>query len=187
MKVVLTSGSYDIIHEGHQDYLEAAKALGDFLVVGLDSDAKIRQRKQKSEYDLRPFFSQNVRVRQLAGQRPVDVITLKDVDQEKWALIKVVKPHVLQATKETYSPEELEALKEFCGEVVVQEPFATQGTSEHMRRMMRGGAQEFRDSLLQTLPESVSNDVRDALTRRIPEIIEDVLGRLHATSAQGGG
>ena len=45
MRVVLTSGSFDIIHEGHSMYLEAARGFGDFLIVGLDSDEKIRARK----------------------------------------------------------------------------------------------------------------------------------------------
>jgi cytidyltransferase-like protein len=44
-KIVLTSGSFDIIHEGHSMYLEAARQFGDFLIVGLDSDEKIRARK----------------------------------------------------------------------------------------------------------------------------------------------
>ena len=44
-KVVLTSGSFDVIHEGHSMYLEAARQFGDFLIVGLDSDEKIRGRK----------------------------------------------------------------------------------------------------------------------------------------------
>src|ERR1700728_5207426 len=45
LRVVLTSGSFDIIHEGHSMYLEAARRFGDFLIVGLDSDDKIRSRK----------------------------------------------------------------------------------------------------------------------------------------------
>src|SRR5436190_4196075 len=45
LKVVLTSGSFDIIHEGHSMYLEAARRFGDFLIVGVDSDGKIRARK----------------------------------------------------------------------------------------------------------------------------------------------
>src|SRR3954454_5645906 len=43
--VVLTSGSFDLIHLGHVKYLARAKELGDILVVGVDSDAKIRRRK----------------------------------------------------------------------------------------------------------------------------------------------
>ena len=45
LRVVLTSGSFDIIHEGHSMYLEAARRFGDFLIVGVDSDDKIRDRK----------------------------------------------------------------------------------------------------------------------------------------------
>jgi D-glycero-beta-D-manno-heptose 1-phosphate adenylyltransferase len=44
-RVVLTSGSFDLIHLGHVKYLTRAKQLGDVLVVGVDSDAKIRGRK----------------------------------------------------------------------------------------------------------------------------------------------
>src|SRR3954449_11974547 len=43
--IVLTSGSFDLIHLGHVKYLARAKELGDILVVGVDSDAKIRRRK----------------------------------------------------------------------------------------------------------------------------------------------
>src|ERR1700680_1483199 len=44
-RVVLTSGSFDLIHLGHVKYLARAKELGDVLAVGVDSDAKIRRRK----------------------------------------------------------------------------------------------------------------------------------------------
>ncbi len=125
LSIVLTSGSYDIIHEGHMDCLEAVKALGDILIVAVDSDNKVRERKQKDEYTLRPFFSQDVRIRQLCGQRPVDLVTLKDVGQEKWYLIKLIRPDVLQATQGTYTEQQIEELKGICGDVVVQVPFAT--------------------------------------------------------------
>ena len=45
LKVVLTSGSFDILHEGHSMYLEAARRFGDFLIVGLDSDEKDAPRR----------------------------------------------------------------------------------------------------------------------------------------------
>jgi len=44
LRVVLTSGSFDILHEGHSMYLEAARAYGDFLIVGVDSDEFERKR-----------------------------------------------------------------------------------------------------------------------------------------------
>ena len=45
LKIVLTQGSWDMVHIGHARYLEEAKRHGDFLIVGTDSDKKIRERK----------------------------------------------------------------------------------------------------------------------------------------------
>ena len=71
-KVVLTSGSFDVIHEGHSMYLEAARQFGDFLIVGLDSDEKIRGRKG----DNRPVVPQMERLRMVTHQRGVGLVTL---------------------------------------------------------------------------------------------------------------
>src|SRR3954465_14451326 len=102
-RVVLPSGSFALIHLGHVKYLAKAKELGDVLVVGVDSDRKIRQRKGED----RPLVPQDERLELLAPQRPVDLIFLKDDDDERWALIKAVEPDVLVLTQDhTYSEEE---------------------------------------------------------------------------------
>src|SRR6201991_4208902 len=89
-RVVLTSGSFDLIHLGHVKYLAKAKQLGDVLVVGVDGDAKIRERKGPD----RPMVPQEERLELLAHQRPVDFVYLKEQDA-RWALIKAVEPDVL--------------------------------------------------------------------------------------------
>src|SRR5436309_2100242 len=81
---VLARGSFDIIHEGHSMYLEAARRFGDFLIVGLDSDAKIRARKGPH----RPAVPEIERLRMVTHQRGVGLVTLKDLHHERWALIK---------------------------------------------------------------------------------------------------
>ena len=81
MRVVLTSGSFDIIHEGHSMYLEAARGFGDFLIVGLDSDDKIRSRKGPD----RPAVPQMERLRMVTHQRGVGLVTLKGADHPRWA------------------------------------------------------------------------------------------------------
>jgi len=48
LRIVLTSGTFDLFHIGHAQYLEKAKALGDVLIVGVDSDEKVRKRKGQS-------------------------------------------------------------------------------------------------------------------------------------------
>src|SRR3990167_5006393 len=67
-KIVLVSGSWDLIHEGHALYLEVAKSYGDILVVGVDSDKKVKRRKGPR----RPIVPQQERLRMLSHLRSVD-------------------------------------------------------------------------------------------------------------------
>jgi rfaE bifunctional protein nucleotidyltransferase chain/domain len=135
LKVVLTSGSFDIIHEGHSMYLEAARRFGDFLIVGVDSDAKIRARKGPT----RPAVPEMERLRMVTHQRGVGLVTLKDLTDERWLLIKTVRPDVLVATADTYDRAEIAELSErYCGRVEVLERMATVSTSARLRRIQLG-------------------------------------------------
>src|SRR4051812_37949654 len=80
MGIVLTSGSFDLIHEGHALYLEEAKKRGDLLIVGVDSDEKIRRRKGPD----RPIVPEDERLRMLTHLRSPDIVFLKEVEHEKW-------------------------------------------------------------------------------------------------------
>ncbi|HSV67758.1 MAG TPA: adenylyltransferase/cytidyltransferase family protein [Mycobacteriales bacterium] len=135
LKVVLTSGSFDIIHEGHSMYLEAARQFGDFLIVGLDSDEKVSARKGPH----RPAVPQMERLRMVTHQRGVGLVTLKHLHDPRWALVEVVRPDVLVATAETYSPEEIIELEsKYCGRVEVLDRMATISTSARLRRIQLG-------------------------------------------------
>ncbi len=89
-KIVFTNGCFDIIHAGHVDYLEKAKALGDILVVGLNSDDSIRRIKGKE----RPVNIQQHRKKVLEALKPVDLVIVFDEDTPE-KLIKIIKPDVL--------------------------------------------------------------------------------------------
>ncbi|HTR94017.1 MAG TPA: adenylyltransferase/cytidyltransferase family protein [Trebonia sp.] len=133
-KIVLTSGSFDIIHEGHSMYLEAARQFGDFLIVGLDSDEKIRARKGEN----RPVVPQMERLRMVTHQRGVGLVTLKQTEHAKWALIKAVRPDVLVATEETYTKDEIRELESgYCGRVEVLGRMATVSTSARLRDVIQ--------------------------------------------------
>jgi rfaE bifunctional protein nucleotidyltransferase chain/domain len=133
-KIVLTSGSFDIIHEGHSMYLEAARQFGDFLIVGLDSDEKIRARKGES----RPVVPQMERLRMVTHQRGVGLVTLKQTKHAKWALIKAVRPDVLVATEETYTKDEIRELESgYCGRFEVLGRMATVSTSARLRDVIQ--------------------------------------------------
>lgn len=132
LRIVLTSGSFDLVHLGHVKYLARAKSLGDVLVVGVDSDERIRERKGAD----RPLVPERERLELLAHQRPVDVLYLKQPTDPRWALIKAVEPDVLVLTADhSYDAGELEELGRICGEVVVLERQAEVTTSERIRQI----------------------------------------------------
>ncbi len=153
LKIVLTSGSFDLVHLGHVKYLAKAKELGDVLVVGVDSDAKIRKRKGED----RPMVPEQERLEMLAHQRPVDLLYLKPEDEERWALIKAVEPDVLVLTTDHgYSDEEQAQLEEIVGRVEVVPRQATITTSERIRQLhMHLG-----ERIAEVLPELIRDIVR---------------------------
>jgi rfaE bifunctional protein nucleotidyltransferase chain/domain len=149
LKIVLTSGTFDLFHVGHSRYLEQAKQHGDVLVVGTDSDAKVR----KSKGPNRPIVAEEERMEILCHCRHVDVVFLKGADDLRWQLIKTVQPDVLIATKATYKEAELLELRQYCGEIVVLEPQATTSTTAKVRRIMLDVANQVRQKLDSALKE----------------------------------
>lgn len=88
-KVVFTNGCFDILHAGHVRYLTAAKALGDVLIVGLNSDESVRRLKGEG----RPVNSAADRAEILAGLRAVDhVVVFGEATAED--LVRQLKPDI---------------------------------------------------------------------------------------------
>jgi rfaE bifunctional protein nucleotidyltransferase chain/domain len=90
-RVVFTNGCFDLLHVGHVRYLQAARDLGDFLVVGLNDDASVR-RLQKGPG--RPINSQAERAEVLAALACVDAVVLFSQDTPL-ELILTLRPDVL--------------------------------------------------------------------------------------------
>lgn len=153
--IVLTQGTFDMLHIGHARYLTEAKKYGDVLFVGVDSDEKVRQRKGPD----RPVVPEDERTEMLTYLRSVDHVILKPNDAEKWQLIKLIKPDVLIATQETYKAEEIEELQNYCGKVVVLEAMATTSTSAKIRRVQIGAAKK----MSKTLSNKLIKAIEDAL------------------------
>src|SRR4029079_10300242 len=89
-KIVFTNGCFDLLHPGHVDLLERARALGDRLVVGLNSDASVRALKGPHK----PYVSQTDRARMLLALRSVDEVIIFD-DATPQRLIDELKPDIL--------------------------------------------------------------------------------------------
>jgi rfaE bifunctional protein nucleotidyltransferase chain/domain len=88
--VVFTNGTFDIIHRGHVEYLTKARALGDVLIVGLNTDASIRRIKGKG----RPVNSNHDRAAVLAGLAAVDYVCFFGENTPE-RLIRSLVPDVL--------------------------------------------------------------------------------------------
>ncbi len=75
-KVVFTNGCFDVLHAGHVDYLNKAKAAGDVLILGLNSDASVKRIKGEK----RPIVPQEERAFILSNLKAVDYVTFFDED-----------------------------------------------------------------------------------------------------------
>lgn len=89
-KVVFTNGCFDIIHRGHIEYLAKAKAMGDILIVAINTDQSVR--KLKGEH--RPIIPQEDRAFIVSNLVPVDYVCLFDEDTPLNAITKLT-PDVL--------------------------------------------------------------------------------------------
>ncbi|HWX41279.1 MAG TPA: D-glycero-beta-D-manno-heptose 1-phosphate adenylyltransferase [Blastocatellia bacterium] len=88
--VVFTNGCFDLLHPGHINYLAAARALGDALIVGINSDRSVREIKGRG----RPILDERERAEVLSGLESVDYVTVFDEDNPR-ELIRLLQPDVL--------------------------------------------------------------------------------------------
>ena len=134
--LVFTNGCFDLLHVGHARYLAAARALGDALLVAVNSDRSVRALKGAG----RPLTSEGERAEMLAALAAVDFVTVFD-DESPRRLISELLPDVLvkggdYALEEIHGREEVEA----AGGRVLALPFvegaSTTGIIERIREMM---------------------------------------------------
>jgi rfaE bifunctional protein nucleotidyltransferase chain/domain len=111
-RVVFANGCFDVLHVGHVRYLQEARALGDLLIVGLNSDSSVRRLKGEG----RPVLNQKARVALLEALECVDYIVLFEDDTVDHLLVEL-KPH-LHCKGSDYTPEtvpEKETVKQYGG------------------------------------------------------------------------
>jgi D-beta-D-heptose 7-phosphate kinase/D-beta-D-heptose 1-phosphate adenosyltransferase len=114
--IVFTNGCFDLLHVGHIRYLEAARSLGDCLVVGLNTDESVRRLKGEG----RPLVSEFERAEVLASLQAVDYVTLFHEDTPS-ELISLLQPHI-HVKGGDYRAEELpeaEAVQSVGGRIVI--------------------------------------------------------------------
>ncbi|MFN2571541.1 MAG: D-glycero-beta-D-manno-heptose 1-phosphate adenylyltransferase [Gemmatimonadales bacterium] len=135
--VVFTNGVFDLLHTGHIALLEAARAQGDALIVGVNRDASARRLGKGSD---RPVVPEAERSRLIAALAAVDCVVLFDEDTPL-ALIRQLRPDVLVKGAD-YAPDAIVGAQdvEGWGGRVVRVPLVQgQSTTSLLAKLRRGG------------------------------------------------
>ena len=134
-KVVWTNGCFDLIHAGHIRSLRDAKALGDILIVGINSDLSVRNIKGR----LRPIVCEQDRAEVLAALEPVDFVTIFD-EPDPVAAIALIRPDIHckgEEYKDGARPlPERDAVESYGGEIHFLALHPGRSTSELITRII---------------------------------------------------
>jgi len=125
--IVTTNGVFDILHIGHVRYLEAAKALGDILVVAVNADASVRENKGPT----RPFNPAENRMAVLRALKCVDYVTVF-TEKTPVEILRKLRPHI-HVKGGDYTLEgiiEREEVEAMGGKVMVLDKVDTRSTTE---------------------------------------------------------
>lgn len=139
-RVVFTNGVFDILHVGHVRYLQQARALGDALLVGINSDASVRRLKGPT----RPINCEDERAEVIAALACVAGTCLFE-DDTPHALIEAVRPHIHAKGGDYQTPDalpETPLVWSLGGDVVILPLVAGRSTTRLVARMKEGGASE---------------------------------------------
>ena len=88
---VIVNGTFDILHPGHIAMLNTARSLGDYLIVCIDTDRRVKELKG----DTRPINDQNFRRIMLQNLKAVDVVEFFDSQEDLIDLLKLYKPDIM--------------------------------------------------------------------------------------------
>jgi len=91
MKRVFVNGTFDVLHAGHLALLNYAKSLGDYLIVGIDTDERVKEKKGST----RPVNSVEDRTLMLINLKAVDEVKHFGTDEELENLVKSVQPDIM--------------------------------------------------------------------------------------------
>jgi D-beta-D-heptose 7-phosphate kinase/D-beta-D-heptose 1-phosphate adenosyltransferase len=131
-RVVFTNGVFDLLHSGHVDLLTAARARGDALIVGVNSDDSVRRLKGPS----RPVRSEGERAYLLAALEAVDAVVIFDQDTPL-ELVRALRPSIIVKGGD-YAPESVVGAAEvrgWGGDVVIVPLTPGQSTTSIVEKM----------------------------------------------------
>lgn len=132
LTVVLANGCFDVLHAGHVRYLEAAKSIGNILVVGINSDQQVARLKGPG----RPLLPESERAEIVAALAAVDLVTIFD-EPTVAELLMAIKPDI-HAKGTDYTEDsvpERDVVRSFGGRTAIVGDPKDHSTSEMIRRV----------------------------------------------------
>jgi D-glycero-beta-D-manno-heptose 1-phosphate adenylyltransferase len=130
-KLVFTNGAFDLLHAGHVTYLEFARAQGDALCVGLNSDESVKRNKGPS----RPLNPQEDRARVLAALECVDYVVVFDEDEPKELVGELVPDVIVKGADWSHYVSGRDVVEAHGGRVVLADMVPGRSTSAMIERM----------------------------------------------------
>lgn len=135
-KVVWTNGCFDILHIGHIKYLQQAKGMGDFLIIGLNSDRSVKEIKGPA----RPIIPEEQRAQVLAALPFVDCVVVFD-EPSPVKFLELLKPDVFAKggdyAIETLNRAERNAVESYGGKIALIEPIKGVSTSAIIEKIVQ--------------------------------------------------
>lgn len=131
--LVFTNGAFDILHAGHVAYLEFARAQGDALCVGLNSDASVRRYKG----DQRPINPQDDRARVLAALACVDYVVIFDEDEPRDLIAALIPDVLVKGADWAHYVSGRDIVETHGGRVILAEMLEGRSTSRMIERILK--------------------------------------------------
>ena len=126
MKTVMVNGTFDVLHPGHIALLNTARSYGDWLVVAIDTDRRVKELKG----DKRPINNQNDRKVMLSNLKAVDIVVFFDSTEELIDIMKLYKPSVYVKGSD-WKHDKQSTAEQYCDRVIYYdrlEPYSTTKT-----------------------------------------------------------
>ena len=140
-KIVLANGCFDLLHVGHLRYLAGAKALGDCLIVGINSDEQVSKLKGEN----RPFMPEKERAEIISALKYVDYVTIfREATVEE--LIRAIRPdfHAKGTDYTTETVPEREIVREYGGRVSIVGDPKDHSSTDFIKSLIRDKEPETR-------------------------------------------
>ncbi len=131
-KLVFTNGAFDILHAGHVTYLNFARAQGDALVVGLNSDASVKRYKG----DKRPVNPEQDRALVLAALECVDYVIIFDEDEPKELIAEILPDVLVKGADWAHYVSGRDVVEANGGKVVLADMVAGRSTTNTIQRII---------------------------------------------------